>query len=169
MIYGVSWRELIGSAFTDAKFYIPASDKEIRHAERELGVEFPGDLRQLLLETNGASAHYSAPLIWPVEEIIEQNRHFRSSTAFAKLYKPFTDLLFFGAEGNGDQFAYRVLEGRISDASIYEWDHETDERILFASGLKDYVSRIGGSVEQAPPPRRSFFGAIADRLKRRRS
>jgi hypothetical protein len=164
----MSWRELIGSAFTDAKFYIPASDKEIGHAERELGVEFPDELRQLLRETNGAAAHYGAPLIWPVEEIIEQNRHFRTSTAFAQLYQPFTDQLFFGAEGNGDQFAYRIVEGRIGDTSIYEWDHETDGRTLFASGLKEYVSRIASSVEQAPPPPRSFLRALVAKLMRRR-
>ena len=38
----VSWRDLIGNAFRDAKFYVPASTREIGHAERELGVEFPG-------------------------------------------------------------------------------------------------------------------------------
>src|SRR5688500_6788972 len=117
-----SWRELIGNAFQDATFYIPASAREIGHAERELGVALPAELRQLLRETNGVSANYSAPLVWPVDEIVAQNRHFRSSRAFARLYAPFTDLLFFGAEGNGDQFAYRVLEGRVADTSVYEWD-----------------------------------------------
>ena len=86
-----TWRTLIASAFSDAKFYVPASAKEIEWAERDLGVAFPPELRQLLLETNGASAHYSAPLVWPVSEIVEQNKHFRTSTAFSKLYKPFTD------------------------------------------------------------------------------
>jgi hypothetical protein len=162
----MAWRELIGTAFSDAKFYIPASVKEIGHAEQELGVEFSRELRELLLETNGASANYGAPLVWPVDEIIEQNRHFRASRDFAKLYKPFSDLLFFGAEGNGDQFAYRILEGRISDPSIYEWDHETDGRTLFASGLEDYVTRIGASVR--PLPRRSLLGAIADGFRRLR-
>ena len=162
-----SWRELIGTAFRDAKFYIPASAREIGHAERELGVEFPAELRQLLLETNGVSANYSAPLIWPVDEIIEQNRHFRASTQFATLYAPFTDLLFFGAEGNGDQFAYRIVEGRISDASIYEWDHETDARAVFASGLRDYIGRIASSIEQPEPRRRSFLSRIVAQLLRR--
>lgn len=162
-----TWHELIGTAFRDAKFYIPASTREIGHAERELGVEFPGELRQLLLETNGVSANYSAPLIWPVDEIIEQNRHFRASSQFATLYAPFTELLFFGAEGNGDQFAYRIVEGRISDTSIYEWDHETDARALFAADLRDFIGRIASSIEQPEPPRRSFLGGILARLIRR--
>lgn len=153
----MAWRELIGAAFTDAKFYIPASAKEIGHAEQELGVEFPGELRELLLETNGASANYSAPLIWPLDEIVAQNRHFRTSADFAKLYQPFSDLLFFGAEGNGDQFAYR-------DTSIYKWDHETDERTLFASDLKDYVNRQASSIVQPERPRRSFLSGLAAKL-----
>ncbi|MGH7678311.1 MAG: SMI1/KNR4 family protein [Gemmatimonadaceae bacterium] len=162
-----SWRELIGSVFRDARFYIPASAREIGHAERELGVVFPGELRQLLLETNGVSANYSAPLIWPVDEIIEQNKHFRTSSQFATLYAPFTELLFFGAEGNGDQFAYRMVEGRISDTSIYEWDHETDTRAVFASDLKDYFGRIAGSIRQPGPPGRSFLSRIVAQLLRR--
>lgn len=161
----VSWRDLIGNAFRDAKFYVPASTREIGHAERELGVEFPGELRQLLGETNGVSANYSAPLVWPVDEIIAQNRHFRSSKAFAELYAPFTDLLFFGAEGNGDLFAYRVTDGRVADTSIYEWDHETDDRARFASDLKEYVGRTAASVEPPAPSRRSFASAIVAWLR----
>lgn len=160
-----TWRELIGNAFRDAKFYVPASAREIGHAERELGIEFPPELRQLLLETNGVAANHGAPLVWPVEEIIAQNRHFRSSREFARLYAPFTDLLFFGAEGNGDQFAYRVEGGRIGDPSIHEWDHETDARTRFASDLKDYVSRMAASIEQPAPSRRSLFSRILARLR----
>lgn len=162
---GASWRELIGNAFHDAKFYIPASAREIAHAERELAIEFPDELRQLLRETNGVSANSSAPLIWPVEEIIAQNRHFRSSRAFARLYAPFTDLLFFGAEGNGDQFAYRVVDGRVGDTSIYEWDHETDGRARIASDLKEFFGRMAASIEQPAPSGRSWLSAIVARLK----
>lgn len=160
-----SWRDLIRNAFHDATFYVPASAKEIAHAERELGVEFPGELRQLLAETNGVSANYSAPLVWPVDEIIEQNRHFRSSKAFAELYAPFTDLLFFGAEGNGDLFAYRVTEGRVADTAIHEWDHETDGRAVIASDLKDYVGRMAASVGQPAPSRGSLASAIVAWLR----
>jgi hypothetical protein len=162
-----NWRALIGKAFPDARFYIPASAREIGHAEREMGIEFPGDLRQLLLETNGFAANHGAPLVWPVEEIIAQNRHFRTSREFARLYAPFTDLLFFGAEGNGDQFAYRVEEGRVADPSIHEWDHETDRRIRFAANLEEYVSRIAAAIEPIAP-RKSLLGRMFARLRRRR-
>lgn len=160
-----TWREQIASAFRDAKFYIPASVREIAHAERELGIEFPAELRQLLLATNGVSANHGAPLVWPVDEIIAQNRHFRSSREFATLYAPFADLLFFGAEGNGDQFAYRIDDGRVGDHSIFEWDHETDARAIFSADLKGYFSRMAASVGQPAPPRRSLLRRIFDKLR----
>jgi hypothetical protein len=163
-----NWRQLIGNAFPDARFYIPASAREIGHAERELGIEFPADLRQLLGATNGVAANHGAPLVWPVEEIIAQNRHFRTSREFARLYAPFTDLLFFGAEGNGDQFAYRLDGGRVTDPSIHEWDHETDARVRFASGLNEYISRIASAVEPMGPSRDSVLARMLAALRGRR-
>lgn len=160
-----NWRALIGSVFRDARFYVAASAREIGHAERELGIAFPGDLRGLLLETNGVSANHGAPLVWAVDEIIAQNRHFRSSREFARLYAPFTDLLFFGAEGNGDQFAYRVADGGITDSSIQEWDHETDDRVWFASDLKDYISRIAAATEPPPRSRPSLLSRLLARWR----
>ncbi|MEX2153303.1 MAG: SMI1/KNR4 family protein [Gemmatimonadaceae bacterium] len=136
------WRELISRSFADAKFSAPATLSEVERAERALGVSFPPQLRLLLLETNGVAAHYSSPLVWPVEEIISQNQLFRTKPEFAELYMPFDCLLFFGAEGNGDQFAYRILNGRIPETSwIYEWDHEGDDRVWFARDLADYFGR----------------------------
>jgi hypothetical protein len=136
------WRDLISGLFADAKFRGPATPAEIARAETELQISFPEELRSLLLETNGVKAHYSSPLVWPVEEMITQNRMFRANADFAKLYMPFDPLLFFGDEGNGDQFAYRILGGQIREMSfIYEWDHESDDRVWFATDLPDYFRR----------------------------
>jgi hypothetical protein len=75
-------------------------------------------------------------------ELIAQNRLFRENADFAELYMPFDSLLFFGAEGNGDQFGYRILGGQIRPTSfIYEWDHESDDRVWFATDLADYFRR----------------------------
>ncbi len=136
------WRSLISGLFADAKFFAPATTSELERAETELQISFPDELRSLLLETNGVAAHYSSPLVWPVEEIVTQNRLFRENADFVQLYMPFNSLLFFGGEGNGDQFAYRILGGRIRATSfIYEWDHESDGRVWFATDLPDYFRR----------------------------
>lgn len=60
----------------------------------------------------------------------------------ADLYISFDDLLFFGADGGGDQFAYRILDGGIPETSgVYRWNHETDSRHGFAADLRDYFRR----------------------------
>ena len=142
------WRELIGSLFADAKFREPAKADHIARVERELGVALPTELAGLLAETDGVSANYSAPLVWSVDEIVEQNRFFRSNADFADLSISFDDLLFFGADGGGDQFAYPILDGRIPETSgVYRWNHETDARDGFASDLKDYFRRSGPKAE----------------------
>ena len=44
--------------------------------------------------------------------------------------------------GNSDHFGYRILGGQIRDTSfIYEWDHESDDRVWFATDLEDYFRR----------------------------
>ena len=135
------WRERISRLFDDARFQPPATTAELRQIETTFGVALPADLRSLLLESNGVAAYYSAPLVWSAAEMIHQNLFFRRNPEFRDLYMPFDALLFFGAEGTGDQFAYRVLGGQIHDGAIYEWDHESDNRQWFAHNLEDYFKR----------------------------
>ena len=135
------WRELVSRLFDDARFQPPATADQLRQVESALAVTLPADLRSLLLESNGVAAYYSAPLVWSAAELIEQNVLFRGKPEFRELYMPFDSLLFFGAEGNGDQFAYRILGGQIREAWVYEWDHESDDREWFAHDLNDYFQR----------------------------
>jgi hypothetical protein len=77
-----------------------------------------------------------------VAEIVEHNRSFRTNPDFALLYMPFDSLLFFGATGNGDQCAYRLLGGNVLPTSgIYRWDHENDNREWIAGDLEDFLKR----------------------------
>ena len=135
------WRELVSGLFDDARFQPPATSGQLQQLEATFGLELPADLRSLLLESNGVAAYYSAPLVWSAAEMIDQNLLFRGNAGFRELYMPFDSLFFFGAEGNGDQFAYRILAGQIRESWIYEWDHESDNRQWFAHGLKDYFER----------------------------
>jgi hypothetical protein len=55
---------------------------------------------------------------------------------------PFDCLFFFGGEGGGDQFGYRVLGRQIRDTSwIFKWDHESDNREWFAPNLEQFFER----------------------------
>jgi hypothetical protein len=136
------WREMASQLFHDAKLSVSATQADIQKVEAALQLSLPDDLKGFLLESNGLVAHYGSHLVWSTREIIEQNRLFRDNADFPELYMPFDCLLFFGADVNGDQFAYRVLAGRIRDTSwIFKWDHESDNREWFAADLKDYFSR----------------------------
>jgi hypothetical protein len=136
------WREMVSQLMEDAKLSSPAAQANIQEVEALLGLSLPDDLKAFLLESNGLRAHYGSPLVWSIGEILQQNRLFRDNPDFAELYMPFDSLFFFGADGNGDQFAYRVLAGRIRDTSwIFKWDHESDNREWFAAGLEDFFRR----------------------------
>jgi hypothetical protein len=136
-----TWHDLASSLFADARFEPPATPADVDEAEKQLNVKLPAELRSLYLETNGIKANYGSSIVWPVAEMVAQNAIFRESADFAELYMPFDCLLFFGTEGNGDQFAYRILAGAISDTEIYEWDHENDSRVWFARDLDDFLRR----------------------------
>jgi len=133
------WKELVQSLATDYKFSPPASTIEIAMAEKQLGVELPDDLRQLLLETDGIDGEYGLGLIWPLGRIVKDNLLFRTSEDFQELYMPFDPLLFFADAGNGDQFAFPILKHSIRQPNIFIWNHENDSRLWVAPSLAKYL------------------------------
>jgi hypothetical protein len=136
------WRELVSGLFADAKCEAPATRDDIANAERELGITFPDELRALFLEANGISACYGTDFVWPVAGLVAKNQLFREDADFAELYMSFDSLLLFGDAGNGDQFGYRILAGKVSDTSwIYKWDHEDDSRNWYARDVEDFFRR----------------------------
>ncbi|WP_049653590.1 SMI1/KNR4 family protein [Kitasatospora sp. MY 5-36] len=132
------WRQAAREAFPDAGFAEPADESVLAEAERKLGEELPSELRQLLLESNGIVGRTSVDTVWTVEQIVEQNLHFRTDGSFARLYMPFDALLFFGDNGGGDQFAFVRTPRRLD---VFVWEHETDSRRWVAGGLRDYLGR----------------------------
>ena len=152
------WREFVSGLFDDAEFNESAAQADLKRLEAAFDLTVPDELKTFLLETNGVEADY-APLVWSVDEMIEQNQSFRDNEEFAQLYMPFDCLFFFGGEGNGDQFGYRVLAGQIRDTSwVFKWDHESDNREWFARDLKDFFQRSVPTDEEVPgqPPNRAL-------------
>ena len=123
------WKALISSLASDAEFAAGATSQQLAETERQIGVVLPGRLRSLLLDCDGVRADYGADIIWSCTELVRQNIDFRTTEAFRELYMPFDHLLFFGADGGGNQFAFAITaDGNISKADVYRWDHETDGR-----------------------------------------
>ncbi|GAA2411040.1 hypothetical protein GCM10010420_44870 [Streptomyces glaucosporus] len=132
------WRELVAGAGSGAELRPPVRETHIGEAERRLGHPLPSDLVELLLETDGVVDSHGTSVVWSTGRITADNLAFRRSPSFARLYRPFGSLLFFGDNGGGDQFAFAV--GRGGDG-VFVWDHETDERCVVASSLEEYVRR----------------------------
>ncbi|MCQ2049114.1 MULTISPECIES: SMI1/KNR4 family protein [Pseudomonadaceae] len=133
------WQELIKQHSDAINVRVGASDSAIRFAERTLVVKFPGDLKTLLLESDGIEGEYGLGLVWPLDRIVEDNLSFRRNTEFKELYMPFDCLLFFADAGNGDQFAFPIHAGGIRRDDVFVWNHEDDSRTWAAPSLSKYL------------------------------
>ena len=132
------WRQHVRQFLATAEFGAALKEEDVLAAEAALGIKLEAQLRSCLLETNGVKGEHSLDLLWPIERIVADNRHFRSHTDFPELYMPFDCLLFFADAGNGDQFAYPILAGAIRRDDIFVWNHEDDSRTWVAPSLKTY-------------------------------
>lgn len=141
------WKEQIKLLTPRYAFSSPATQDEIAIAERKLDICFPDDLGELLLESNGVEGEYELGLVWSLERIVTENLHFRSSNDFTDLYMPFNALLFFADAGNGDQFAFPILQAICND-NVFVWNHENDSRQWVAPSLSKYLEWwLNGSLK----------------------
>jgi len=132
------WRELVERWYPVHEFRPGATSEALTAAEQRIGHQLPGDLRELLAETDGVRGSYGLGLIWPIERIVDENLMLRSEPDFRDLSMPFEPLLFFGDAGNGDLFAFRLVSV-LWDRDVYAWNHENDSRVWVASSLAQYL------------------------------
>jgi hypothetical protein len=130
------WRERIQSLKAKAEFAEPASAALIADVENALSLRLPAELAAILKESDGVCGEYGLGILWPVERLKGANQEFRSLPDFQDLYMPFDSLLFFADAGNGDQFAYAILNGEVRRNDIFIWEHETDSRTWVAPSLE---------------------------------
>jgi len=133
------WREQIEKLTDECRFNLPASQDELISIEQSLDIVLPSDLKGFLMETNGVVDEYGFSLIWSTERIKHDNLKFRTHPDFREIYMPFDHLLFFADAGNGDQFAYPILNGVVRQTNIYAWDHEDDSRRWKAPSLEKFL------------------------------
>jgi hypothetical protein len=93
-------------------------------------------LTNLLYETNGIDEKYGISVIWSLDQIKKDNLYFRSLKTFKEIYMPFDCLLFFADAGNGDQFAFPVVNGSHCKDDVFVWNHEDDSRTWVAPSLQ---------------------------------
>lgn len=134
-----AWKTFLQKLSTECTFHRPVSTGQIEQAEYSLGIALPQELRELLQESDGVDGEYDSGLIWPAGRIVEDNLAFRQNPDFKGLYMPFDPLLFFADAGNGDQFAFVILNGEVRSQNIFLWNHEDDSRTWVAPSLKRYL------------------------------
>jgi len=141
------WVDLIKGLSKNYRFHVPATESQLLEVESLLQVELPRSLKELLLECNGVVDEYGCGVIWTLERILKGNLEFRNNKDFKEIYMPFDHLLFFADAGNGDQFAFPVLNGKIEKNDIYVWNHENDSRTWICSSLSGFVKGwINGTI-----------------------
>lgn len=140
----VSWRERAKTCDPDATLHPPAPSSLIREAEKKLGIELPISLKDIYSESNGIFMNTGANTIMTIQDMVAENLQLRSEEDFRELYMPFDNLLFFGAAGNGDLWAFGIkMNGDLDDLNLYGWNHENDARPWVARNILDMMVRIG--------------------------
>ena len=133
------WREFIQALDPHSTFFPGATTLQLTALEKALSITLPEELKSLLMESNGVHGQYELGVVWSAEEIVQRNLHMRTSAALRESYMPFKHLLFFADAGNGDQFAYPLLQGASMKPAIFAWDHENDSRTWVAPSLRLYM------------------------------
>lgn len=132
------WKNTIHSISPNLSLKKPATKDELAEVHKNLQVELPNDLNQLLQETNGVEGEYG-DFIWSTSKIKTENMNMRNIVDFKGLYMPFDCLLFFADAGNGDLFGYSILNGIVQRDDIYVWNHENDSRTWVAPSLETFM------------------------------
>ncbi len=119
-------------------FSLPSDDLTIAWAEERLEVPFPPELKAVLKEFNGLIKAYT-DIFFSVDRIVKDNLLLRTKETLKPLYMRFDELLFIGEAENGNLFAFsRNMDGTFK-TGIFEWNHENDNRILYAEHLQAYL------------------------------
>ncbi|MFG3259194.1 SMI1/KNR4 family protein [Streptomyces sp. NPDC048172] len=139
------WREIV-DGIPGVRAGAPGAEELVEQVEEGLGHTLPEVLRAFLLDVDGVEDAYGTEFVWSAERVLEDNAAFREEPQFRELYAPFDDLVFFGDNGGGDQFAFRRAPDGV--AHVLAWDHETDHRYViatsFAQFLRDALTSDGG-------------------------
>lgn len=129
------WRELLQNLSKDSKnikMNNPASIEELLEIENKFSIKLPDDIKSLLLEFNGDNW-----FLLSTKQILEINTMLRSLTGFM----PLDCLVFIAGNGCGDYFGYPITPDGVKDSELFLWDHEYDNRIFKANGLKDLIEK----------------------------
>ena len=131
----VMWRQLalkVAAGNPYVRLNPPASNSDIQAAERALGIALPSDLVEMLRQFDGDNY-----FVFSCQQSIDTNLMLRNITA----WMPLDCLLFVAGNGCGDYFGYPITGDGVKDAEIFMWEHEYDNRVYKANGLRDVIEK----------------------------
>ena len=135
----LNWRDRARLCIPDCELSLPTSDLEILAAEKQLQRSLPGELRSLLLESDGIFADLGVPVVEKLSFIVSDNLDLWS---YRDRYMAPSSMFAFGGSGNGDRFFFPILPDGSYRTDVFLWNHEGDDRTWLASSLEDYFCRI---------------------------
>ncbi|MEC1441742.1 SMI1/KNR4 family protein [Bacillus sonorensis] len=133
------WSHMLRRLAGEYTFNKPAEPSKLEEIKRKFNIQLPIELENLLKETDGINDEFGCHLIWSTDRIIEENEDLRNGEVFKDIYMPFDCLLFIADAGNGDLFAYSILNSSIQKDDIYVWNHEDDSRTWVAPSLTQFI------------------------------
>lgn len=97
---------------------LPAIVDFLKDSEAKLGIKFPDQYKEFMLESNGSEGNVGTSsylVIWPIEIIVQLNEEYAVNE--------FTlGLVYFGSDGGGMAYAF---DNRVKETSIVEIPFES--------------------------------------------
>jgi len=133
------WKEIIAKRNPNSVFYPPAPRNQLEDIEKTFGIALPDELKNFFGETDGVTDVFGLGIVWSSERIKNDNLSIRNDSQYSKIFMPFDNLLFFADAGNGDLFAFAVIQKEIRTSNIFAWNHEDDSRFWVTPSMEKYL------------------------------
>lgn len=118
----------------------PCTAAQISAAQQHMGVVFPDQLSQLLLQVNGDQF-----LLMSLDEIIQYDHMVKE--VLINFFEPdiyhhhILPYLYFAHNGCGDYYCFAIKDGRADDSSVLIWEHELMDTRPAAASIADLIKK----------------------------
>lgn len=125
----------------------PASEEEIDEAESKLNIKFPDELKKVLKFSNGAmelmivaqvEEYIELDIYWSVKTIVSASLdHIRYREGIESKHK--FKYLCIADNGCGENFGYKIVDGKCIDTTIYIYYPIEDRYEEIAKNFEDWA------------------------------
>jgi hypothetical protein len=116
----------------------PATKEALTKAESEIGMTFPAQYKEFMVESNGAAGRVgenSYLSIWVVEEIVSLNKD-------AKVEEFIPGLAFFASDGGSTAYAFDKRTESISIVEIPDDSIHIEEAVLCGNTSEEFLEYL---------------------------